>query len=231
LLVDGGLSGTYDAICRRAERAASRGGRCELELLVVTHVDADHIEAIVKLLANLPSYLHIHHVWFNGWRHLPAPISGRHRLGPPHGEMLSASIVDAKIPWNRAFNGGPVAVPPARHAPILLPGGLKVTVLSPTLDGLAALRPVWRQTCREAHILPGSVASGLRALRRHPRLRPRRLGAALNVAALARAPVEADKTVAKPMAAASRCSSSIGGSDACWPAMRTRRRSQRPCGR
>jgi beta-lactamase superfamily II metal-dependent hydrolase len=193
ILIDGGLSGTYNALTRRIEEAARATGRCEIDLLVITHVDADHIEGIVKLLANPPATLHIGQVWFNGWKHLPAAL-GR-RLGPPQGEMLTA-LIDGRLPWNDAFGGGAVAVDAAGAAAVPLAGGMTATVLSPTLTGLTALRPKWRAECREAGIVPGSVASGLRALEKHPRLRPRRLGATLNVSQLAASPFETDTAVA-----------------------------------
>src|SRR5688572_14613920 len=50
ILIDGGTVGTIDAIRAKICSVAKREGRCHLELVVVTHIDADHIEGIIKLL-------------------------------------------------------------------------------------------------------------------------------------------------------------------------------------
>jgi glyoxylase-like metal-dependent hydrolase (beta-lactamase superfamily II) len=50
-LIDGGLVGTVQIIEQRIREVAKKeGGRCRLELLVLSHVDADHIEGLIKLL-------------------------------------------------------------------------------------------------------------------------------------------------------------------------------------
>jgi hypothetical protein len=38
----------------------------EIELLVVTHIDNDHIQGVIELLRNLPPWAHIKDIWFNG---------------------------------------------------------------------------------------------------------------------------------------------------------------------
>ena len=69
ILIDGGISGTYNDIIARVGDA---GGACIFELVVISHVDIDHIDGIVKFLENLPPGVEIKEIWFNGWRHLPA---------------------------------------------------------------------------------------------------------------------------------------------------------------
>ena len=50
-LIDGGLVGTVDRIKKKIHAVAdAEGGTCRLELLVLSHVDADHIEGLIKLL-------------------------------------------------------------------------------------------------------------------------------------------------------------------------------------
>lgn len=193
ILIDGGLVTTYDAICARADRANKR---CKVDLLVVTHVDADHIEGVVKLLGNLPSNLSFGEIWFNGWRHLPG--TSRSRLGGPQGEKLTSLIVDSGIPWNRSFNGGAI-VTTERGAPptVKLSEGMKLMILSPTIEQLRRLRPQWERECRKAGLLPGSVAQARAALERDRRLRPRRLGGETkDVRLLANEPYEPDSAVA-----------------------------------
>ena len=42
----------------------------ELELLVVTHVDIDHIDGTVKMLNQSKLPYKIKEVWFNGWKQI-----------------------------------------------------------------------------------------------------------------------------------------------------------------
>ncbi|HPT25850.1 MAG TPA: hypothetical protein PLZ95_05475 [Bryobacteraceae bacterium] len=184
VLIDGGLSATYDAVVARA------GKRCELELMCVTHIDQDHIEGAVRLLANLPPGLTVDDVWHNGYKHLAEST----RLGGPQAEKLQAAIVDhARVPWNAAFGGEAVAVPGKGALPEkTLPGGLKLTLLSPGAAQLKKLKPVWEKECDKAGIKPGVTESGEAALQADKRLRPRRLGAKIDVEKLAAAEFKSD---------------------------------------
>jgi hypothetical protein len=68
VVIDGGLKDTAPALLRRMEQArrASRRNRLEIELLVVTHIDNDHIQGVIELLRKLPDWVHIGDIWFNG---------------------------------------------------------------------------------------------------------------------------------------------------------------------
>jgi beta-lactamase superfamily II metal-dependent hydrolase len=175
LLVDGGLAGTYNAILDRA------GGKCSLELFCVTHVDQDHVEGAVKLLANLPRDLNIREVWFNGWDQLTdAP-----RLGAVQGEKLGAAIASQpQIKWNGSFNGKAVMIPDQGELPQREFAGLTLTVLSPGKAELMILKPVWEKECIKAGLKPGDIEQATAALEADRRLRPKRLGAAVDVEAL-----------------------------------------------
>jgi glyoxylase-like metal-dependent hydrolase (beta-lactamase superfamily II) len=103
VLVDGGTGPTYDVL--RSRIASLPPDDRRLELLVITHIDADHIEGVIRLLQDVRLGLRIDDVWFNGWQHLPGDV-----FAPTHGEMLSALLVDLDQRWNGAFDGGPVSV-------------------------------------------------------------------------------------------------------------------------
>lgn len=80
VIIDGGLGKTAAVLRRRIEAACyERGtGKLELELLVVTHIDNDHILGIVELLDNPPECLSVKDVWFNGLpqlKRLPTPTT------------------------------------------------------------------------------------------------------------------------------------------------------------
>ena len=151
MLVDGGTAGSFPAL--RARLRALPAGERRLELLVVTHVDADHIAGVLKLLAAPDLGLRIGEVWFNGYRHLlEGPLEP---FGPVQGEKLTQQILDADLPWNAAFGGGAVALDAAGAPPEHeLAGGLTLTVLGPTRAKLAALEPEWAAACEEAGIDP-----------------------------------------------------------------------------
>ncbi len=176
VLIDGGPYYAYrnrqfverKTLSTRAKRLIDAGGR--LDLVVITHVDADHIEAVVRLLGSRPSGLDVQDVWFNAWQHLaPSPED---LLGPVQGEMLSALIGREGLPWNLAFGSGAVAVKPGEAmSPVILPGGLRLTLLSPTPVELAELRGTWEAALRKEGLDPDSPEEALARLR-ESRLRP-----------------------------------------------------------
>jgi Metallo-beta-lactamase superfamily len=152
LLVDGGVAETWERLKSRIE-ALPREER-HFELLLVSHIDLDHINGVLSLLKESASLgATFGDVWFNGYRHLPD--TDVESFGPVQGERLTRSLLDCGLPWNEAFGRAAVAVlddeePPAR----VLAGGLAVTVLSPYPAQLERLRPVWAETVTEANLNP-----------------------------------------------------------------------------
>ena len=130
LLIDGGPIATYRHLAARLD--ALPAGDRRFELVVMSHVDTDHVEGIVRLLANQPLPMRVIDLWFNGWSHL---TSGGRVLGGKQGEFLSALIVRRfeEGQWNGAFSGQAVVVPDDGALPErTLAGGMKLTLLSPT---------------------------------------------------------------------------------------------------
>ena len=74
VLVDGGPLGAFGAL--RAHVEALPAAARDVELLVVTHIDADHIDGIVKLLRHPELGLTFREVWFNGWPQLERSLAG-----------------------------------------------------------------------------------------------------------------------------------------------------------
>ncbi len=80
VVIDGGLGETAAVLWNRLEGLRHERGAetLEIELLVVTHIDNDHIVGIIALLKAAHPTLMIHDIWFNG-RHqlmgLPAASS------------------------------------------------------------------------------------------------------------------------------------------------------------
>src|SRR5829696_5551775 len=138
VLIDGGPARCYTQVAARlAEVPADRR---RIDLLVLTHVDADHIEGVIKLVNDAGLAARIDEVWFNGHEQLP-PVD---ELGAAQGEILSALLSARGIPLNRAFAGGAVVRRQGHPLPrVELPGGLALTVLGPDRGTLQALRTVW----------------------------------------------------------------------------------------
>lgn len=157
VIVDAGPSETIDTLVPELERRISElPGRTDcVELLAMSHVDADHVQGVVALLSDPRRVPQFRDVWFNGWKHLPAQAS----RGAPDGERLTAILAKNQRRWNKAFAGGPVVMPSeAGLRPIRLAGGLELTLLSPTAEGLEKLAPKWERECKKAGLVPGHGA-------------------------------------------------------------------------
>lgn len=68
VVIDGGLGETAAVLWNRLEGLRHERGAetLEIELLVVTHIDNDHIVGIIELLEAAHPTLKIHDIWFNG---------------------------------------------------------------------------------------------------------------------------------------------------------------------
>ncbi|HRI68379.1 MAG TPA: hypothetical protein PK156_29325 [Polyangium sp.] len=161
LLIDGGVAGTYDKLRPRLLSIPEQ--RRKLELLVVTHVDADHIEGIVKMLTDETLSFSVQDIWFNAYPQLAAglPLD----FGGTQGEYLSALIQKRKLPWNRASDGGAIVVPAKGKLPTFdLAGGLVLTLLSPNLPKMHKMADAWEDEVRKAGLDPNNPKKALEHL-------------------------------------------------------------------
>jgi beta-lactamase superfamily II metal-dependent hydrolase len=193
ILIDGGPLHTYDVLRARLEKVPKdeRG----FELMVLTHVDADHIESTVKLLNARELDFEVGDIWFNAWKHLLP--SHKDELGPVQGEYVSALIRQHGLPWNKAFNHGPVAIPQgADPISITMPGGMRLTLLSPDTSRLAKLAPEWAKAVRAAGLEPGIAREALEDLSKRKKYRPpdELGGGRFDLTALAEVPFQSDRS-------------------------------------
>ena len=165
MLVDGGPIGAWPALEARMARLPE--GDRFFELMMVSHVDTDHIDGLLRLLAPRPERWNfaLGQFWFNGWRQMQAlaePVT----LGGKQGEFISA-LLAARLPqgaWNKAFKGMAVVVPDTGALPVLtLAGGLKLTLLSPTPAKLATMQKAWRKDLGDA-LAPGDLEAAWKLL-------------------------------------------------------------------
>lgn len=183
VMIDGGRASTFRWL--RPQLAALPPQQRQFELLVVTHVDRDHIEGAMKLLGD-DCPVSFADVWFNGYHHL---LGGAYeKFGPVQGERLSHRLLAPGRAWNRAFGGGPVI---AGGPEVSLPDGLTLQVLGPTPAQLAALVPTWESECKAAGLIPGAAPP-------EPQPAPKGFEAfgQPDVNALADAPFESDPSAA-----------------------------------
>lgn len=155
VVIDGGRKSTWKRLRPRLEQIAARGE--ELELLVISHIDRDHIEGVLALMEHPDIPRRFRDIWFNGYHHLLNEQV--ERLGVVQGERLTEALVQLKLPWNRhsQWQTGPVALTRSTEpVSAVLDGGLKLTLLSPSLDQLGKLRGEWEKVCREEGLVPGA---------------------------------------------------------------------------
>lgn len=180
LLIDGGPAHTYPLLRERILHLPPDDRN--FELLVVTHIDSDHIDGIVRLLRDAEVLqCRFKRIWFNGRAQLDkVPDRAGLDLGPEQGEYLSLLIDDydqrtGDGAWNRDFPGEFIAVPqPDEDLPVIeaLPGDLKLTLLSPTHKRLLELKDDWDTALREANIESGDERRLRRRLEESRTLRP-----------------------------------------------------------
>ncbi len=146
-LIDCGTQQTARHLLKRVEDVPP--GERFLELFVMSHIDSDHIGGALPFFRAVEKGLRFGDVWFNGWKH----ISGR--LGARQGEMFSTAIQDFDLPWNAWRDGGTIVVEDGALPEHVLPGGMKLTLLSPTPDRLKKLGPVWERELKKNGLEPG----------------------------------------------------------------------------
>ncbi|MGB3438398.1 MAG: hypothetical protein WBA97_06550 [Actinophytocola sp.] len=192
ILVDAGPATAYDDIAARLRAI----GVHALDLLVLTHVDADHVEGTILAVNDRELGLVIGEVWFNG-----APQLSQDELAPVHGEILGAIVAARGLRWNRAFGGHAAAAPADGVLPrVPMCCRLELTVVAPDHATLRSLRDHWQRACREAGLDFGDEEAALATLHTRSKLLPEDgyLGRppAPNVDALARQRSGEDRKVA-----------------------------------
>ncbi|MGC4110422.1 MAG: MBL fold metallo-hydrolase [Nocardioides sp.] len=163
LLVDGGPARAYTEVGARLKEVAGQG---DLELLVLTHIDADHIEGTILLTNDADVGIGIGEIWFNG----PGQLS--HELSAAQGEMFAALVGARAIPFNTSFDGRAVRVPEQGPLPCRKIHGLTLTVLGPDVASLRRLRDSWNSTLDDEGLIFDSPEAALAELRRRRSLTP-----------------------------------------------------------
>lgn len=148
ILIDGGPPAMVDLLRRRIHAVSP----ARFDLLVVSHLDADHIGGIVGLAAAKTFPASFADVWFNGYKHLPAAPARDYEQAMSLTEVLSGESGDTVLPWNIAWDGEAVVRPDDDRLNAKQPAdlplketdwGLRITLLSPTPKRLTSLWRGW----------------------------------------------------------------------------------------
>lgn len=144
ILVDGGIAATGKEHLLPLVRDLQDGA--VIDLLVVTHIDQDHIEGIVELLNDAACRAKVRQVWFNGSRQLSKLDAMGVKEGLELSNLLEAHFQDR---WNIAAGGERLCLT-ADGSPVTLvvPGPMECTLLSPDLEGLRRLKAHWDSVAR-----------------------------------------------------------------------------------
>lgn len=144
-LIDGGPYYNFEDLAAGIKRVAPK--LKTLELLVITHIDIDHIDGIVTILKRAKLPFKIKDVWFNGYDQVEG-ISDT--LGVLQGEYISELIEDKDLPHNKSFKGNPVVVKDYKKPPVIkLTGDMNLTLLSPGKIALEKLHAEWKKLVKK----------------------------------------------------------------------------------
>lgn len=158
ILIDGGYVDTYNNhLLPRLREIASKGG--VIDLIVVTHIDGDHISGIVKLLEEEEMPIEVKGIWYNGYRHVQSIVKvgdvletfvhknickeGNTECKPisaKQGCTLSALITRRGLAWNEPTIGGAIKSPMT-----ITFGDAAIHILSPREDDIDNLGDFWRK--------------------------------------------------------------------------------------
>jgi beta-lactamase superfamily II metal-dependent hydrolase len=146
-LIDGGPSACAARVRDRLALLPADDRR--LDLLIVSHIDADHIAGLLPLVTAPPADLTVGEVWFNAEAQLPAQDGARRSVAQGMAfaaEMSASGAVGVAWPWNESFGRAAVMTSDDAGSFVELPsidGAPRITVLSPTPKRLRALGRVW----------------------------------------------------------------------------------------
>lgn len=141
LLVDTGPDETWPLLkARLAALPLDRQGKRHIDLVIISHIDHDHIGAARLLFSDTALNLSFGDVWFNA-----RPQLGTR--GVAEGEGLAALLgtAAAHLPWNVAWGRGPVVTPGEGEFKELAgsSNAPTITLLSPTPERLQRLARTW----------------------------------------------------------------------------------------
>lgn len=173
ILVDSGLKETYHLYLK--DRLIELSNQNEIiNLLVITHIDEDHIRGAIELFSKNPTIIEINEVWHNSYRHLQflkqkiekinytemeilrgilvnnaesLSDSASKDISALQGSTLAALLYQGKFRWNTSFKGG--AVNSDEIPSVSINSNIKLRILSPSNKKLESLAKRWLKELRK----------------------------------------------------------------------------------
>jgi hypothetical protein len=166
IIVDGGRKATWPALKRAIDDIEARGET--IELLLLTHIDADHIDGLIELATDPAFAIIPKAVWYNGYDQLKAmvPSGTIQPFGFRGADAYSRAIAARGWPLNKAF-GGKAIFTEDNPAPFEF-AGLTLTMLSPDRAKLDRLRQDWQKAIKPPPKPVAATGGGLEAFGKRP---------------------------------------------------------------
>lgn len=167
IIIDMGLSVTYKDFIRQDLIKLSKSNR-KIDLLVVTHVDEDHIQGAISFFeenGREQNVISVNEVWHNSYRHLQfskektqitsqeyanleliqrqsqsSPKDGESNISVKQGSTLASHLYANRCKWNGSFNNQAVSIDNQSEINI---SDVKILILSPNRDKLNTLAKCW----------------------------------------------------------------------------------------
>lgn len=190
ILVDGGPYYQFDEIVTTLQQHLP--DMKEIELLIITHIDIDHIDGIIRLLNHQPPLYKIKKVWFNNYEDLHFE-ENPDLLGGVQGEYLSLLVKDNEIPKNRK----PLTIHRTAEE-LAFSDEMVITVLNPNQAGLKNLAKAWDEHLEDTNLSheEKKIWEALNGDDRYEALPPDLLGSTDDVEAWAGTVSKEDKSAA-----------------------------------
>lgn len=170
LLIDCGYADTIKNYLKEDLTRIDKKGEI-LEKLILTHIDADHIQGAIRLLKdnNSQKFIEIKEIWHNTFRHLfekkqlrihknqekileqiiqrgyPAKkseIKGEQEISAEQGTTVGALILRGGYSWNSDFDRNAICTDFQRE--IIVDEKAKLLLLSPNKEKLEKLKNLWK---------------------------------------------------------------------------------------
>ena len=168
ILIDGGYVNTYHQSIKKDLLELAKNGQ-ELDYLIVTHIDQDHISGVIKLIEenNKKPFVEIGNIWHNSLKHIHLkrakgskpknPIldsitketflkesdKGEFNISAIQGSTLAGLISEGNYNWNKQFNNKAVCV--ENNKIINLNDKVRLILLSPMEKQIRSLNLHWRK--------------------------------------------------------------------------------------
>lgn len=175
LLIDCGYVDTVRTFLKEDLTQIGKRGEV-LEKMILTHIDADHIQGAIKLLKdnNAEKFIEIKEIWHNSFRHLfeknhisidkkqerilrqiiqrgyPAQrssVKGEQKISAEQGTTVGALILQGKYFWNSDFDGNAISIDSKKS--IIIDEDVKLFLLSPNKSKLEKLKRIWEDELKK----------------------------------------------------------------------------------